>query len=189
MKWLAIAFLLIFALASNTAGKKEAAQTFIVNNFGSAPLYKTDETGKVDRIIREAFRRINTDFVFRNTPPKRGILDANSGKNDGHYPRTLLAIKKIENLVPVSDPLDRGIFVAIAKQPDIVVKGWESLKSYRVGFPLGWVIYESNRERFGGGKSVSSLTDLLNMVDRGELQVALISLSVFHRVASRVRTH
>ena len=185
MRVLAIAFLLIFALAANTANTTEAAQTFIVNTYDSAPLYKTDGTGNVDRIIREAFRRINTDFVFRNVPLKRGIRDANSGKNDGHYPRTLGAIKKFENLVPVSEPLDRGIYVAIAKQPDIVVKGWESLKSYRVGYPLGWAIFESNRERFGGGKRVSKLTELLNMVDRGELQVALFNLTVFHRVASK----
>jgi len=175
--WLAIAV---------SIGPAGAAESLVINTYAIPPLSTKEGTGFYDAVVREAGRRIGHNITIVWQPERRGIRLANGGEDDGHYPRIASVSEEFRNLIPVPVPIYRSIFVAIAKRPDVEVKGgWESLRSYSVGYPMGWKIFEKKDEHFGTSVPVASPPSLLRMVDRGRIDVALYEKTAFGLIATK----
>ena len=48
------------------------------------------------------------------------------------------------NLIQVPEEITRFGVVIFSKKSDLVIKGWNSLKSFHVGIVTGWKILETN---------------------------------------------
>lgn len=174
--WLAIAVSIEPATAS---------ESLVINTYALPPLSTKVATGFYDAVVREATRRIGRNITIVWRPEKRGIRLANIGEEDGHYPRIASVSKEFRNLIHVPVPIYRSIFVAIAKRADVEVKGWESLKSFSVGYPMGWKVFEAKEEHFGTPVPVTSPPSLLRMVDRGRIDVVLYEQTAFGLIATK----
>ena len=168
-----------------------ASESIVISTFLTPPFSTKEGTGFLDNVVREAGRRIGRDITIVWWPEKRGIRLANSGREDGHFPRTTFVLEKFRNLIPIPVAIWRSIHVAIARRPDVEVKGgWESLRSYSVGYPMGWKIFEKKEEYFGTSFPTGSRSSLFRMVDRGRVDVILFEKNYFGLLApSEGMTH
>ena len=86
-------------------------------------------SGKIlKQYFTEVFNRLDMDFVFAYYPLKRASLMANAGEIDGEVARAHDYNKKYENLIRVDEPIIALKFSAFSADPNIKLKGWESLK-------------------------------------------------------------
>lgn len=108
------------------------------------PLSMEDDTGLLDRMLLEVFRRVNRRVEFVILPSERALSEANAGLLDGDHGRVAGLEKNYPNLLRVPEANMEWEFVAFAVKPGIVLKGWESLRSYHVGYIVGWKILEEN---------------------------------------------
>lgn len=97
----------------------------------------------LDRILQEAFRRINQQVRFVTTPSERGLINANSGAADGDVNRIAGLSKTYPNLLQVPEPNMSYDFMAFSRKA-LPIKGWESLRGLRVGYITGWKIFDEN---------------------------------------------
>ena len=93
------------------------------------PLPNTEMLGKwVELIFTEAFRRIDLELEYRQYPPKRCGVMANTGQVAGELGRPAGYEKTYPNLVRVEEPSLSTYYAAYVTDPDIQLDGWESLK-------------------------------------------------------------
>lgn len=90
-------------------------------------------------LYAEAFRRLKTEFEFRQYPMKRAPYLANQGELDGEIGRVKNFNSVYQNLVRVDEPLWTVKFVAYAVDASITLEKWESLinTKYRVNYRRG----------------------------------------------------
>jgi polar amino acid transport system substrate-binding protein len=133
-----------------------------------------EQTGMLDRIVKEAFLRAGSraDIVF--TATERSLVAVNDGLFDGELNRIEGIEKNFPNLVRVPEPNMQMHFVAFAKR-DIPINGWESLRNLRVGIVSGWKIVERNVEGFPCVTRLMDVNNLWRMLDRGRLDVVVYS--------------
>ncbi|MDO9527584.1 MAG: hypothetical protein Q7J27_00310 [Syntrophales bacterium] len=93
----------------------------------------------LNMIYTEAFRRLNMEFVYKYTSPKRCILLSDSGKVDGELWRVYDYNIVHPNLIRVEESPFSNRFCAYATAPDIKLNGWESLRDtdYKVDYRRG----------------------------------------------------
>ena len=89
------------------------------------------------RVLREAYRRIGIDITIIEYPAKRSIVEANQGRTDGEVLRISGASAEYPNLIQVPIPISFLEGMVFSKRIDFPVKGWASLKPYKVGIRRG----------------------------------------------------
>ncbi len=136
-----------------------------------------------DGIMIEAARRVGFELEVGWKPDRRGLVSANAGIDDGHYPRTLEALEDFPDLVVVPVPVFRSEYVAVVQNQDIRVTDWNSLRSYKVGYPMGWVVFENREADFGDAYPVSNFASLIKMLQRGRVDIVLFESNAFERLA------
>lgn len=140
----ALAALSVWALALFLGhGTALAQQPLLLCTTDAPPLSLPDGSGMLDAIVQEAFRRAGQPVSLVITPSERGLINANTGVADGDINRIAGLAKSYPNLVQVAEPNMSYEFVAFAKRP-LALAGWDSLKSYKVGYITGWKILEEN---------------------------------------------
>ncbi len=136
-------------------------------------LFSTSEqTGMLDRIVKEAFQRIGikTEIVFN--PTGRSSEDVNEGFADVEINRIEGMEALYPNLIRVPEPNMVMNFVAFAKQ-DFKIDGWESIKDLYIGIVKGWKILEDNTADFPNVTIVPTETELFTMLEKGRIDIAL----------------
>ena len=93
----------------------------------------------LNMVYTEAFRRLNMEFVYKYTSPKRCMLLSDSGKVDGELWRVYDYSSVHSNLIRVEESPFSNRFCAYATAPDIKLNGWESLRDtdYKVDYRRG----------------------------------------------------
>lgn len=93
----------------------------------------------LNMIYTEAFKRLNMEFVYKYTSPKRCMLLSDSGKVDGELWRVYDYNSAHPNLIRVDESPFSNRFCAYATAPDIKLNGWESLRGtdYKVDYRRG----------------------------------------------------
>jgi polar amino acid transport system substrate-binding protein len=123
-----------------------------------APHNSADTTiGEV--IIRAAYKRLGIDVEIRKYPGERALRLADSGKVDGEVHRIDGISGKYKNLVQIKPPINFIKGTAFSDGLVFPIKGWQSLKPYRIGYILGIKFAENNTR---GMKSVA-VSDYGNM--------------------------
>lgn len=136
--WLALAAA-TGAAPAFAAGKCE----IVIGSCHRPPLSTPDGTGIVDRLAIEAFGRIGRTACITPLPCERSLVSANDGITDGDILRIVGQVEgRYPNLHAVPETLYDLPMQAFAKRRDLTIRGFDDLKSLRVGFILGWKILE-----------------------------------------------
>ncbi|MDC0335767.1 transporter substrate-binding domain-containing protein [Pseudodesulfovibrio sp.] len=138
-------------------------------------LFSTPEqTGMLDRVVIEAFRRIGHHAQIVFTPNARSLVSVNEGELDGEINRIAGMENTYSNLVRVPEPNMQMHFVAFAKK-DFPISDWESLRILKVGIVNGWKILERNTQGFPSVTHVMNEEQLFQMLEMDRLDVVLYS--------------
>lgn len=114
----------------------------VFNTVGQPPLNTLQQSGFMDRVTREALRRIGYQLETVALPAERGLTNVNAGIDDGEMSRIGGMEKRYPNLVPVPEKLMSWDFCVFTNS-DVHVSGkWADLKPYSVAFINGWKILE-----------------------------------------------
>jgi len=165
------AFLLAFNSALPAFAQVKATPLIISTSYKSL-LSTSDQTGMLDLLVKEAFRRIGLDAEIVFNPTGRSLSDVNEGLADGELNRIEGMEKNFPNLVMVPEPNMVMDFVAFSKK-DLSIDGWDSIRGLRVGVVKGWKILEENTSGFPEVTLVPSETELFNMLDKDRIDIAL----------------
>jgi polar amino acid transport system substrate-binding protein len=97
----------------------------------------------------------------------------NDGIDDGNFLRISGLSKTYPNMMIVPEKVGDYKFVAFSKNKNLVVKKWEDLRAYRVGYVLGWKIVEENMQGFASLSGVRDQDILFGMLEKGRIDVAI----------------
>ncbi len=150
------------------AGEK----TFTISTSYKSLLSNPEQTGILDHLIQEAFRRIGFRAMIVYNPTGRSLVDVNAGLADAEINRIEGMEASFPNLVRVPEPNMVMHFVAFAREP-FPITGWDSLRDLHIGIVRGWKILEDNTQDFPHVTRVPTETELFNMLQRGRIDVAL----------------
>ncbi|MDM8556599.1 transporter substrate-binding domain-containing protein [Desulfococcaceae bacterium HSG7] len=121
--------------------------------------------------MQAAYKKIGIEAVIQHYPPARGIQLANEGNTDGELYRSFRINGKFSNLVMVPVPITHTEVVAFVKNIQFPVKGWDSLKPYRIGVERGFKLAEARTE---GMKTQSAKVEqTFQMLDAGRVDVVV----------------
>lgn len=117
----------------------------VIGSCHRPPLSMADNTGIVDQIAIEAFRRVGLKACIEPLPCERSLLNADGGQIDGDILRIPAVIaQRYPNLVAVPETLYAMSMTGFTIQKDLAPKRLDDLAPLRVGFILGWKILEDN---------------------------------------------
>ncbi len=137
--FLALSFLL------TGIGNAGAEPLVLSTAFGSPPMHTQAQDGRFDRLMGEAFARIGCEVEVVGNPAERGLLNADSGLDDGDGPRVAGLERTYTRLVRVPERVMRMAFVGFAAADGPRdLSGWAGLAEYDVGIIRGWKILERN---------------------------------------------
>jgi len=155
---------------SGVLGAEEGV--FTISTSYKSLLSNPEQTGMLDRLMKEAFRRIGIRAEIVFNPTERSLVDVNAGLADAELNRIEGMERSFPNLVRVPEPNMTMHFVAFARQP-LSINGWESLRDLHIGIVRGWKILEKNTEGFPHVTLVPTETELFTMLQKDRIDVAL----------------
>ncbi|MDH5297937.1 MAG: transporter substrate-binding domain-containing protein [Desulfobulbaceae bacterium] len=121
-----------------------AQPSLVLNTAGRQPLHRPDQTGIIDRLLREAFGRIGIRVVIQHLPPERALLNANAGIEDGEAARVGGLSATYPNLIQVEEKVFTTDFVAFTNHRALPIRNWKDLQPYDVAIVRGHKISEKN---------------------------------------------
>jgi ABC-type amino acid transport substrate-binding protein len=104
--------------------------------------FSEEEAGTV--ILKEAYRRIGIKLSVKRLPGERALKSANRGTYDGDLQRVDAVKKKFKNLVQVRPAINYLEVSAFSAKHEFAVKGWDSLRPYRIGIIRGMKFADNN---------------------------------------------
>lgn len=150
-----------------------ASQTLIINTTGKLPLSSPDQTGFLDRVAAEAFRRSGLKLETIQLPAERGLINVNLGIEDGEMSRIAGLEKIYPNLVRVPETIMDWEFYAFSEQKIDLKGGWSDLANYSVAFINGWKILEKNVPAEAEITKVKNPEQLFYLLTRKRTQVVI----------------
>lgn len=162
-----------------------APPALVLNTAFFAPLTSPGHDGALDLFYAELFQRVGLKVEIQASSAERGLLNANSGIDDGDVSRVLGIDQTYTNLLRVPEPVMFYQMVVFTRRPDFVMAGADSLKPYDVGILTGWKVLERT---IVGTRSLVKLEtgkQLFAMLDKDRLDMAVIEkLEGMHFVQS-----
>ena len=150
----------------------DSLPVLILNNTNLPPYSTKDASGSIDKVAKEAFRRVGVDVHLLQQPPERGLLNANSGKLDGDLSRIDTISKFYPNLVKVPEVLMQWKFTAFSKSP-YLDRDWKYIKNNSVAYIKGWKIYENKLKRAEFVTEVGNAEQLFELLSLGRVDTVL----------------
>lgn len=143
------------------------------------------------KILKEAYDRLGYEIIVEPFPGQRALLFSTQGKVDGELFRNPKIMKKYKTLIEVSVPLWRTELSVFTRDLDIEVKGWESLKNYRILILRGHKLAEA-KTRGMNVRTVTYFEEMFKALSRGGHLVGIGSrvsglISLNERNSSRIR--
>ncbi|MCF7938555.1 MAG: transporter substrate-binding domain-containing protein, partial [Spirochaetales bacterium] len=166
---LTILFLVIYS-----APNLRAEQPFIISTSYQNLLSNDRETGFLDRLFTEAFRRLGIDMEIVFTPTEKSLIDVNEGILDAEANRIAGIQQQYPNLRRVPEPNMTMEFVAFSRR-SFPLDGWESIRGLDIGLVRGWKILENHTEDFASVAKVPTEKELFRMLSMGRIDIALYS--------------
>lgn len=121
-----------------------AEERLVISTVFTPPLSDLDGSGMLDRIVREACRRIGIKVEYIHLPGERSLQNANNGLIDGDILRIGDMERLYPNLVPVPEKIMDFEFVAFTRRQDVTIQDWASLRPFATSIVTGWKILEIN---------------------------------------------
>lgn len=143
-----------------------------VNTSIKPPFSTKSETGFFDLIIKDLARRLDRRIELVRLPPERALVSVNQGISDMELPRIAGMEKQYPNLVMVDEKLIDYMFVAFSRNR-LAVASWDDLEDKRVGYLLGWKIFENSVPNPHLATKLRKPVQLFRMLNQGRIDVAL----------------
>jgi len=137
-----------------------------LNTTGQPPLNTPKQTGFMDEVAAEAFRRIGYQLKTTRLPAERGLKSSNQGHIDGEMSRIKGLNKNYTNLLRVPENIMEWHFVAFSYKPIDLSKGWNTLSGKSVSYINGWKILENNIPSYAEIIKTTNSTDLFTLLRR-----------------------
>ena len=130
---------------------------------------------EVKPLIVELFKREGYILELQKLPPKRGLINANKGVDDGDGPRVKEVSKKFSNLRRVDVPIIQISFHAHYKGKSINITKWEDLKPYNVGVRTGTLVMVNNVKRINPKEMTYALNNekLFELLEKDKVDVVI----------------
>ena len=141
---LAFTFILLNIFLFSGVTVLYATETIVLNVTGKPPLSDSMQNGFMDRIVYEAFKRLNLKLETVQLPAERALINTNNGIIDGEMSRVAGLSKKYNNLIQVDEKVMDWEFVVYSNKNITLNSGWHSLIPYSVSIINGWKILEKN---------------------------------------------
>ena len=125
-----------------------------------------------ERVLREAYKSSSIDIEIKRYPGVRSLWNANEGITDGELFRFEGIDQEYPNLRRVSVPITWSDVMVFTKNIQFSVKGWQSIKPYRIGYQKGVIVIENNTK----GMDVDSFRTAENefkALDHGRIDIIL----------------
>lgn len=165
---------LIASVFVGLAGGVMAAEppTLVLNDTNDPPFTRPDQSGFLDAVAGEAFRRAGVKLKLVKLPAERGLLNANAGIDDGDLTRIAGLDAQYPNLVRVPEKLVDWTFTAFSKNPALPAR-WEILRQRPIGHVKGWKIYEQQLANAPNVVAAEDAEQLFRLLDLDRIEVAL----------------
>jgi len=164
--------LLLLCLLNFALGESYASE-ITLNTTGSTPLITPEQTGFMDLVAIEAFKRINMTLKTVKLPAERGLRNANAGIIDGEMSRIADVAKIYPNLICTQEKIMTWEFFAFSQKSINMDKGWSSLLPYSVSFLNGWKILEKNVPKEVELTKVRTINQLFSILDKKRTDIIL----------------
>ncbi|QTA93179.1 substrate-binding periplasmic protein [Desulfonema magnum] len=145
-----------------------ASEPLIFSTFQSASV--ADDLSEA--VLREAYKRIGLQIVVKKFPAKRALLMANNGRTDGELFRIIGTEKHCPNLIRIPVPIIFFKGSVFTKNTDFPVKGWDSLKPYKIGIVRGIQFSDAPTKQMKR-YDFNLIEELFKSLDKGLIDIAL----------------
>ena len=123
-------------------------------------------------ITRKAYARIGIAVEISKYPGERALRRANAGKVDGEVQRIDGIAANYHNLIQVHPAINYIEGAAFTQTKDFAIKGWQSLKPYKIGYIRGIKFAERNTKEMDS-LAVGDYTGLFQMLRDNRVDVAV----------------
>lgn len=151
------------------------SQRLILNSADGPPFSKPEGTGIIDKVVKEAFRRVGIEIGIIAVPAERALRNASDGIEDGIFSRVAGMGEKYPGLLQVPEKIVDFEFVAFSRKIDLVTKGWESLQPFDVAIVTGWKILEENIRGTRSLLKVRDVSILFNLLAGDRVDIIVYS--------------
>ncbi|WP_243366120.1 substrate-binding periplasmic protein [Fundidesulfovibrio soli] len=165
-----VALLIILLAVAHQAFAQPPA--LVIGTTYAPPLSLPDQSGMLDRMLKEAFRRAGVQVEFVTLPSERSLADAEAGLIDGDNNRVAGLQNRYPNLIQLPESNMTYEFMAFATKPGLSINGWHDLDPYRVSYVIGWKILEDNVKAQDVTKVVNP-TQLFSFLKAGRTDIVL----------------
>ena len=148
-------------------------KVIVLNVTGQPPLNTPEQTGFMDEIAGEAFRRIGYRLETVQLPAERGLVNANHGKVDGEMSRVKGLDRRYQNLLRVPEKIMDWEFVGFSHDKISLEKGWSDLAMKSVSHINGWKIFEINVPANAEITKVGNAERLFGLLRRDRTDIVL----------------
>lgn len=159
-----IALVGLVAMAADPVGAQERLVLVTPAN--------TVDTVISEVITRKAYARIGIKVTIKKFPGERALRLANSGKVDGEVQRINGIASTYHNLVQVHPAINFIEGAVFTRTEKFTVKGWNSLKPYRIGYIRGIKFAEQNTRNMNSS-AVSDYKIMFNMLKKNRFQLII----------------
>jgi len=165
-----IAILLLCYCSGNNAH----AETIIeLNTTGNPPLNTSTQSGFMDQVAKEAFRRIGITLKTVHLPAERGLIAANDGIEDGEMSRIAGLRQAYSHLIQVPEKIMDWEFVVFSNDSTPGVNRWNDLKPYTVAYLNGWKLLERHVPKETDTFKVNTPEQLFNMLKKNHTDLII----------------
>ena len=161
-----------------------AAETLTLNSGQQAPLSTPENTGVIDVVYQNLARRLGITILIQHLPAERALINANTGIEDGDICRVAGLSKKYPNLLRVPEVLMPIKLVALSKNFNFTVSGFESLQPYHVGFVIGRKALEEKVKNVKTLTKFATDEEIIAALDKNQIDVGIMEKS-----QAMMRTH
>lgn len=170
-KWCRLFALALLGLALPVVANEP---TLVLSNPMAPPLTNAKGTGFIDQLLQEAARRVGVHVRLVSLPAERGLVNANSGIEDGDSNRIAGLERAYPNLIRVPEKNMDMHFVGFTRQTDLHLdQGWRSLSGRSVGIIKGWKILERNLPADAEVTAVKDAEQLFQLLAHRRVDVVL----------------
>ena len=146
------------------------AEELVFSTFQDAPIQKLSAL-----IVKEAYASIGVTSTIKEFPGERALVIANGGSVDGGLSRISGIQQKYPNLIRIPVAVNSLQGMVFTKEIDFEVKGWESLKPYYLGIPLGAKFAETGTEGMNRVRVINH-DNLFRMLNLGRIDAVISPL-------------
>jgi ABC-type amino acid transport substrate-binding protein len=164
VRWIVVPFLL--------AGVDGSAQT----NLKLARLADIPDQYVGGEILRLVYARLNIAIEFVDVEAKRSLALSSSGQLDGEIQRIPNLDRDYPSLIPISTPInfiEPAVFTTTLR---FEVKGWDSIKNYRIGIVRGVGSSERGTKGMDNVEAAKSLSNLILMLEHDHIDLFVTDL-------------